>query len=206
MTVLLWQSVRRGALKGKGGAGAVIRVTVADLDSLEFRAVHSGDHADVARELGVLADQVGPGSEVSRAELFVRSGEQWEMAQEFHRAAATYQRALDDGGDTVVDARALLAGVLLELGRQEEAYANLERLQARGPRNLPTYITIAETLQAHEDLRAAHEWATLGAERFRSQADTEYVRDLLFELLRLRYRIRVDLGLGEDEWDRMLDS
>ncbi|TDQ52942.1 hypothetical protein [Actinorugispora endophytica] len=182
------------------------RVTTADLDRLEFQAVRSGDHDAVARQLVDLANQVEADSEICRAELFVRAGEQWEMAQEAERAAAAYQRAIDDGGTTIIDARALLAGALLELDRVDDAYAQLERLNALGARNLPTYIHIAETLLAHSDLESAHTWATLGVERFRHQDVSPYMHDLLMELLRIRFRIRVDLGLDEDSLDRMLDE
>ncbi|MDA8370661.1 MAG: hypothetical protein M0026_12470 [Nocardiopsaceae bacterium] len=182
------------------------RVTTADLDRLEFRAVQSGDHVDVARELLGLANRVDADSEISRAELFVRAGEQWEMAQEFEHASAAYQRAIDDGGVTIISARALQAGALFELDLIDAAYAQLEWLRAEGPRNLPTYIHIAETLQAHGDLTGAHTWATLGVERFRHQDVSPYVHDLLMELLRTRFRIRMDLGLEEDTLDRLLDG
>ncbi|MDT0301817.1 tetratricopeptide repeat protein [Streptomonospora wellingtoniae] len=182
------------------------RVTTADLDRLEFRAVQSGDHVDVAMELLGLANSVDADSEISRAEVFVRAGEQWEMAQEFERASAAYQRAIDDGGTTIVDARALQAGALLELDMIDSAYAQLERLRTEGPRNLPTFIHIAETLQAHGDLTGAQTWATLGIERFRHQDVSSYIHDLLLELLRARFRIRMDLGLVEDAFDRLLDD
>ncbi|GLU49748.1 hypothetical protein Nans01_40990 [Nocardiopsis ansamitocini] len=194
-----------GAGKDRGRT-AMTRVTTADLDRLEFRAVQSGDHIAVARELLDLANQVEADSEICRAELFVRAGEQWEMAQEPERAAAAYQRAIDDGGPTIIGARALLCGALLELDLIDDAYAQLERLSASGARNLPTYIHIAETLLAHDDLEGAHEWATLGVRRFRHQDVSPYVHDLLMELLRIRFRIRMDLGLREDEFDRMLDE
>ncbi|GAA3738516.1 hypothetical protein [Salinactinospora qingdaonensis] len=182
------------------------RVTTADLDRLEFRAVQSGDHTAVARQLVDLANSVEADSEICRAELFVRAGEQWEMAQEFELAAAAYQRAIDDGGITIIDARALQAGALLELDRVEDAYARMDRLRAEGPRNLPTYIHITETLQAHDDLKGAHAWATLGVERFRHQDISPYMHDLLMELLRIRFRVRMDLGMDEDDLDRLLDA
>lgn len=182
------------------------RVTTADLDRLEFQAVQSGDHVAVAEQLTRLANQVEADSEVCRAELFVRAGEQWEMAQEAERAAAAYQRAIDDGGETIIDARALLAGALLELDRVDDAYAQLDRLREAGARNLPTYIHVAETLLAHSVLDSAHAWATLGVERFQHQDVSPYMHDLLTELLRIRFRIRVDLGLGEDELDKLLDG
>ena len=145
------------------------RVTTADLDRLEFQAVQSGDHSAVAEQLLDLANRVEADSEVCRAELFVRAGEQWEMAQDAERAARAYQRAIDDGGETIIDARALLAGALLELNRVDEAYAYLERLKAVGVRNLPTYIHVTETLMAHSDLENALAWATRGVECFQHQ-------------------------------------
>ncbi|KUP98167.1 hypothetical protein [Thermobifida cellulosilytica] len=182
------------------------RVTTADLDRLEFQAVQSGDHAAVAEQLIDLANRVAADSEICRAELFVRAGEQWQIAQEAELAARAYQRAIDDGGETIIDARALLAGALLELDRRDEAYAQLDRLRAVGVRNLPTYIHVTETLMAHGDLDNAHAWATRGVEYFRHQDVSPYMHDLLMELLRIRYRIRLDLGLSEDQMDRMLDS
>lgn len=184
----------------------MVRVTTADLDRLEFRAVQTGEHAEVARELAELATLVSAGSEISRAELFVRAGEQWEMAQEFERASAAYRRAIDDGGTTIIDARALQCGALLELDRIADAYEQLKGISAEGPRNLPTVLHITETLYAHGDLDGAHRWATLGVQRFRHQDVTPYVHDLLRELLRIRFRIRGDLGFGEDEMDRSLDT
>ena len=103
----------------------VTRVTTADLDRLEFDAVRSGEHGRVAAQLQDLANRIDSGSEVSRAELFVRSGEQWEIAQEFVRACAAYQRAMDDGGPTVVDARALHAGALLQMDETDLASSSV---------------------------------------------------------------------------------
>lgn len=185
---------------------SVIRVTATDLDRLEMRAVQSGQHADAAQELLCLADRVDSRSEIPRAELLVRAGEQWEHAEEYEHALAAYQLAVEDGGTAVVDARALQVGPLLELGRAAAARQLLDILRAEGPRNLPTYITIVETLYAHSDLKAAHEWATLGVHRFRAQDVSDYVHNLLVNLLRARFRIGVDLGLADDELDRMLDE
>ncbi|MDE3725355.1 hypothetical protein PWG71_28605, partial [Nocardiopsis sp. N85] len=49
-------------------------------------------------------------------------------------------------------------------------------------------------------------WTTEGARRFLHRDLTPYVRDLLWELLRIRFRIRADLGLPEDDLDRRLDE
>jgi len=49
---------------------------------------------------------------------------------------------------------------------------------------------------------SALDWATAGVEAYLRGED----RAELPLLLRLRYRIRVDLGLAEDDYDKMLDS
>ncbi|MBB6121786.1 hypothetical protein [Nocardiopsis algeriensis] len=182
------------------------RVTTAELDRLEFHAVRSGEHAKVAAQLLELANQVDAGSEISRAELFVRAGEQWEFTQEYERACAAYQRAIDDGAATVVDARALRAGALLHLDEIGQAYAEFERLEADEPSSLQTYLHVAESLYAHDDLAGAERWATEGARLFLDQVGDPYVDDLLQELLRIRFRIRADLGLAEDALDRCTDT
>ena len=48
----------------------------------------------------------------------------------------------------------------------------------------------------------ALDWATAGVDACVRGED----RDELQLLLRLRYRLRVDLGLGEDEYDKLLDE
>ncbi|MEE2042300.1 hypothetical protein Q7689_02555 [Nocardiopsis tropica] len=188
------------------GAMRLTHVTTAELDRWEFHAVRSGEHGRVAAQLLDLANRVEAGSEVSRAELFVRAGEQWEIAQEFERACSAYQRAIDDGGATVIDARALSAGALLQLDEVDQAYAHLKRLEGEDPPGLQTFIHVAEALYAHDDLEGAERWATVGAHRFLDRASSPYVRDLLVELLRIRFRIRTDLGLSEDRLDRRLDE
>lgn len=181
-------------------------VTAAELARLEFHAVRSGEHGRVAAQLLDLANRVDAGSEVSRAELFVRAGEQWELAQEFERACSAYQRAIDDGGSTVIDARALSAGALLQLDEVEHAHAHLRRLEREERPGLQTYIHVAEALYAHDDLEGAERWATVGAHHFVDLEASHHVRDLLRELLRIRFRVRVDLGRAEDALDRRLDE
>ena len=182
------------------------RVTTAELDRLEFHAVRSGEHGEVAVRLLDLANRVDSKSEISRAELFVRAGEQWEIAQEYERACAAYQRAIDDGGPTAIDARALSAGALLQLDELEQAEAQLKRLESEEPSGLQTYLHVTEALYAHGDLEGAERWATEGARRFPVRGPAPCGHDLLGELLRIRFRVRADLGLPEDELDRHLDE
>ncbi|MET9710072.1 hypothetical protein ACFW3Z_16705 [Nocardiopsis alba] len=188
------------------GAMRLTHVTTAELDRLEFHAVRSGEHGRIAAQLLDLANRVDAGSEVGRAELFVRAGEQWEIAQEFERACSAYQRAIDDGGVTVIDPHALSAGALLQLDERRQAEYHLKRLEAGGPAGLPTLIHVAEALYAHDDLEGAERWATAGARFHAGCSRSPYVEDLFLELLRIRFRIRSDLGRPEDDLDLILDE
>jgi hypothetical protein len=61
---------------------------------------------------------------------------------------------------------------------------------------------VAELLIEQGDLNGALDWATAGVDACLRGAD----RDELQLLLRLRYRIRVDLALPEDAYDKLLDD
>ncbi|MFC9977916.1 tol-pal system YbgF family protein [Spirillospora sp. NPDC050679] len=206
-------------------------VTEDDLDDLEFDTLRTGDHIAAARRLGELAESVSGG--VSRANVLLRAGEQWQHAGDHGRAADYYRRALEDGGETYGDPRAYLADALFELGRADEARALVEQIRADAPRDPEVYRAVAEVLYAQGDADGAHEWATtgvdvvlalrdravgtgIGAEPDPSPADdaeltpgpddVALAEDSLEALLRLRYRARVDLGKGEDDYDALLDD
>jgi len=61
---------------------------------------------------------------------------------------------------------------------------------------------VAELLTEQGDLNGALDWATAGVDACLRGDD----RDELQLLLRLRYRIRVDLALPEDDYDKLLDN
>ena len=207
-------------------------MTEDDLDDLEFDTLRTGDHISAARRLSELADSVSGG--VSRANVLLRAGEQWQHAGYHGRAAELYRSALEDGGETYGDARAYLADALFELSRPDEARTLLDQIRADSPRDPEVYRAVAEVLYAQGDATGAHEWATSGADvvlalRDRAvgtgigggpdeapppEADTltpgpddiAIAEDSLEALLRLRYRARVDLGQSEDDYDALLDD
>ena len=61
---------------------------------------------------------------------------------------------------------------------------------------------LAELFAEQSDLQGALDWATVGVERCIQLGDDAELQ----LLLRLRYRIRVDLGFEEDDYDHMLDA
>ena len=92
---------------------------------------------------------------------------------------------------------------MFALGQAAEADALLRELTESGGRSLPrTCDLVAELLTEQGDLNGALDWATAGVDACLRGDD----RDELKLLLRLRYRIRVDLGLPEDDYDKMLDN
>jgi hypothetical protein len=144
-----------------------------------------------------------------RAEAYLRAGEQWLLADDPAEAVAGFQRAMADGGPVFVDPRVPLARALFQLGRQSEAQDIISQLKAEGPTDPRTCDLVAELLVERSELAAALEWATAGVELcVAERTGPEHASDdaELRLLLRLRYRIRNDLGLAEDDYDAMLDE
>ncbi|MEU7862871.1 tetratricopeptide repeat protein [Nonomuraea sp. NPDC049141] len=172
-------------------------VTREHLDRLLEQALLADDHGSLAKRLYDVALGYSSG-DVSRASILVLAAEEWRAAGQPARAMECFQRAMEDGGESSIDPRAGIADTLFELDRPDEAREVIETIRAEGRVTTATAHTIAETLVAYGDLRAGHEWATqavLACE----ENDPEQVA-----LLRTRYRIRVDLGLPEDDLDALV--
>ena len=133
----------------------------------------------------------------------MRAGEQWLLADEPAEAADEFRAAMADAGPTFDDPRVPLARALFALDRPDEAAALLRELTETGGRSVPRKCDlVAELLTEQGDLNGALDWATAGVDACLRGDD----RDELQLLLRLRYRIRVDLGLSEDDYDKLLDN
>jgi hypothetical protein len=210
--------------------GAVWLGTVTDVvvlsddlfDEIEFDAARSGDYRRAALRMRQLAEAAAkaPAAEcpagagrISRAEAYLRAGEQWMLADEPAAAAEGFRLALEDGGPTFADPRVPLARALFALGQRDEAEALIAELETQleaqpenggggGGRDPRTCDLVAELLAEQGDLLRALDWATAGAEECVRRGDKAELR----LLLTLRYRIRNDLGLREDEYDRLLDE
>lgn len=173
---------------------------VDDFDEIEFQAARTGNHVRAAVRMTELANEAAPGE---RAEAHLRAGEQWMMADDAERAAREFTAALEDGGETFADPRVYLIRALLALGRDTEAEELLSDVTADRDKVTPrTCDLLAELFTEQGDLRGAHEWATTGVQQCLERGDDAELQ----LLLRLRYRLRVDLGLGEDDYDRLLDT
>ncbi len=152
--------------------------------------------------MGRLAAQATPAG-MSRAEAHMRAGEQWLLADEPEAAVEEFRIAIADAGPTFDDPRVPLARAMFALGRSAEADALLHELKESEGRSLArTCDLVAELLTEQGDLEGALDWTTAGVDACLSSDD----RAELQLLLRLRYRLRVDLGLPEDDYDKMLDD
>jgi tetratricopeptide (TPR) repeat protein len=171
-------------------------------DAIEVNAARTGNHKRAAVRMSRLAVQATP-SGMSRAEAHMRAGEQWLLADDPEEAVEEFRQAIEDTGPTSDDPRVPLARAMFALGRAAEADALLRELRESGGRSLPrTCDLVAELLTEQGDLEGALDWATAGVDACLAGDD----RDELQLLLRLRYRIRVDLAMPEDDYDKMLDN
>lgn len=178
-------------------------------DSLEFDAAASGDHMAAAREMMRLATTGTETTAMPRAEAFMRVGDEWLLADDPAEAADWFRRALADGGPVSVDPRVGLARALFLLDRQPEALDLISGVRTEGPADPRTCDLAAELLAENGDLAGALDWATTGVELCLAtgpEAGEDEENPELRLLLRLRYRIRNDLGLPEDNFDALLDE
>jgi tetratricopeptide (TPR) repeat protein len=185
-----------------GRVDNVVVLSAELFDAIEVNAARTGNHKRAAVRMSRLAVQATTGG-MSRAEAHMRAGEQWLLADEPTDAVEQFQKAIADGGPTFDNPRVSLARAMFALGRTEDADALLREVRESDARTKPrTSDLVAELLTEQGDLEGALDWATAGVDACLAGED----RDELQLLLRLRYRLRVDLGLPEDDYDKLLDE
>jgi tetratricopeptide (TPR) repeat protein len=171
-------------------------------DAIEVNAARTGNHKRAAVRMSRLAVQATAGG-MSRAEAHMRAGEQWLLADDPAEAVEQFEKAIAEGGPTFDEPRVPLARAMFALGRNDDADALLREVRESGARTLPrTCDLVAEVLTEQGDLEGALDWATAGVEASLSSGEEGNELQLL---LRLRYRLRVDLGMPEDDYDKLLD-
>jgi len=185
-----------------GRVDNVVVLSAELFDAIEVNAARTGNHKRAAVRMSRLAVQATAGG-MSRAEAHMRAGEQWLLADEPTDAVEQFQKAIADGGPTFDNPRVSLARAMFALGRTEDADTLLREVRESDARTKPrTSDLVAELLTEQGDLEGALDWATAGVDACLAGED----RDELQLLLRLRYRLRVDLGLPEDDYDKLLDE
>ena len=169
-----------------------------------------------------LADTGTQTTAMPRSEAYIRAGEQWLLADDPAAAVNGFMRAIADGGRASVDPRIPLARALFQLGRDAEADAYVGALGAETPRDARMCDLLAELLVEQSDLVGALGWANAGVELCLGRTPSPVAQgsevpplglvtqvpgdeNELRLLLSLRFRIRNDLGLPDDDYDRLLD-
>ena len=185
-----------------GRVDNVVVLSTELFDAIEVNAARTGNHKRAAVRMSRLAVQATAGG-MSRAEAHMRAGEQWLLADDPAEAVEQFQKAIADGGPTFDNPRVSLARAMFALGRTEDADALLREVRESDARTKPrTSDLVAELLTEQGDLEGALDWATAGVDACLAGED----QDELQLLLRLRYRLRVDLGMPEDDYDKLLDD
>jgi hypothetical protein len=181
-----------------------------EFDSIEFDAACTGEHQAAAERMSALARTGVSTESMPRAEALVRAGEQWLLAGDPAAAATDLELALADGGPVEMDPRVPMCRALFQMNREAQARDLLDELKSQGSADARTCYLIMELLLEQEDLTGALDWATAGVELILrdsgEQGDQAANRSELLDLLRIRYRIRNDLRLPEDEYDQMLNA
>jgi Tetratricopeptide repeat len=208
-----------------GTSPDVVVLTRDMFDEIEFDAAASGDHRTAAEQMISLAATGTQTEEFPRSEALLRAGEQWLLADEPAAAAQGFREALADGGPSFVDPRVPLARALFMMDKADEAEALIQQIEQEKPDDPRLFDLVAELLVERSDLRGALRWATTGVALCLGRLGTGWDPDAparpagrpaefsangdpteLRLLLSLRYRIRVDLGMAEDDYDRLLDE
>jgi hypothetical protein len=200
----------------------VVALSPETFDAIEFDAACSGEHRAAAQEMTRLADTGTQTAAMPRSEAYIRAGEQWLLADDPAAAVNGFMRAIADGGEASADPRIPLARALFQLGRNAEAEAYVSELGTQTPRDAGMCDLLAELLVEQSDLVGALGWANAGVELCLGRTPSPVGQGTevpplglvtqvpgdeneLRLLLSLRFRIRNDLGLPEDDYDRLLD-
>jgi tetratricopeptide (TPR) repeat protein len=177
-----------------------------DLEKWEASAQTPEDHRDAAVTLVAWADEPHPDDDVPPARLLNAAAWHLEAAGDRQPALDLHRRAVTAPGDVLPDARCYLHGALLATGRNDEAQQVADHIRRSAPKDTDVYLFVAENYELADDLRQAHRWLTMGAERIERTDRQDLPVDGfgVFTLLRARRRVRESLGQPVDDLDELV--
>ncbi|MFJ2175726.1 SEC-C metal-binding domain-containing protein [Streptomyces sp. NPDC087851] len=135
--------------------------------------------------------------------LLLRAAAHLELAGDRDRATGLYDSLLAASPDHPHLVKALQAANLWEYGHEAEARAIIDGLRTAAPLDPAPWEIVAETLESHDELEAAHDSFTTALELLLSPG--EEVPYPTQSLLIGRHRVRRLLGLDHDDWDALAD-
>ena len=139
-----------------------------------------------------------------REPLLLQAAAHLELAGARDRATSLYDSLLDDSPDRLYLVKALKAANLWEYGHDAEAHAIIDGLRLAAPLDPAPWEIVAETLEAHDELEAAHDSFSKALELLLIPG--EEVPYATQSLLIGRHRVRRLLGLEHDAWDGLADA
>jgi hypothetical protein len=135
--------------------------------------------------------------------LLLQAAAHLELAGARDRATGLYDAVLGASPDHPHLVKALKAANLWEYGHEAEAHAIIDGLRAAAPLEAAPWEIVAETLEAHDELEAAHASFTTALELLLgAEEEIPYATE---SLLIGRHRVRRLLGLDHDTWDGFAD-
>jgi hypothetical protein len=135
--------------------------------------------------------------------LFLQAAAHLELAGARDRATGLYDTLLAASPEHPHLVKALKAANLWEYGHEAEAHAIIDGLRAAGPLEPAPWEIVAETLESHDELEAAHNAFTSGLNLLLIPG--EEVPYPTHSLLLGRHRVRRMLNLEHDDWDGLAD-
>ncbi|WP_255953103.1 SEC-C domain-containing protein [Streptomyces odontomachi] len=170
--------------------------------------IDPSDHIDHIAEAERLERTAGLYPEDTER-LLLQAGAHLELAGARDRATALYDRLLSPEAPAELEqpqlVKALKAANLWEYGHEAEARAIIEGVRAAAPSNPAPWVIVAEALEAHDELDAAHETFTQAVALLVEAADASPVPET-HPLLFGRHRVRRMLGADHDAWDLLADE
>ncbi|WP_351232842.1 SEC-C domain-containing protein [Streptomyces sp. NPDC002133] len=157
------------------------------------------DHTAEAERLLRTAEQYPE----DREPLMLQAAAHLELAGERARASGLYDGLVAAGPESPHLIKALQAANLWEYGHEAEARAIIDGVRAAAPDDAAPWEIVAETLEAHDELDAAHDTFTTAVTRLVDPDDEIPYSSL--SLLTGRHRVRRLLALPHDSWDSLAD-
>ncbi|MEU9972443.1 hypothetical protein [Streptomyces sp. NPDC051014] len=159
---------------------------------------HSAEAARLERTAGLYPEDAEA--------LLLQAAAHLELSDARPAATALYDRLLStpDSLENAPLVRALKAANLWEYDHEAEARAIIDGVRTTAPRDPAPWVIVAESLESHDELEAAHDTFTEAATLLLT--DVAEPPRATHPVLFGRHRVRRMLGLPHDEWDARADT
>ncbi|MGH3840232.1 MAG: SEC-C metal-binding domain-containing protein [Pseudonocardiaceae bacterium] len=190
-------------------------LTADDIDEIGRVAFDADQPLDLAAELVSAVDHDLVADPFDTADALMLAAEITERGGDLPAALVLTERALESHDDQDGYPRAFRAGLLLRLGREDEAMAELIALRPLLSHDPNAVVYICLALEAGGRLDVAEQWLTAALptalqhrqelESQRGTPESTQAAAVAFLLAQARHQIRSDLDLPHDDYDYLAD-